>query len=486
VDVAKERICAMVSDFYGNVLVEPKEFPVTSTGMDALEQMISSAKQEHGLELMVIGLEQTGRLHEPIKRRLRRRWDVQIVHPVVTKHLRQGFSRNVKTDGMDLDALFRAVVGCYGSTVKELPVAYERWRIMHRARQQLVDDRAALKVRAGERVHAVLPGFQSNYDNIWTNKSAILILNRFESPQAVAKLGESGLREWLLSEGARCTQAKAEKLIAWAADAVSPGPGAATEADVLRDDLKQLAFLTGRIESYDRQMLVLLVESPFVLLLSVSGISHVLACGLGAEAGPMSLYPTARNLSGRAGLYDRRHQSDQTDPQLHSMAAGEPHLRHVLTTAGRCLSMPGGAFAAWAETRRSLKWSEKRIAAVMGNRFCRIAHSLLLTGKTFCHPQAKPGVSILGKLLNVAADLGLPAAQVTELAIEAAASIPVQARPCEMEELRSGAWKASNRPTEYGSLAPTTRQIARHTVPALLSWLAKPENNHDVAPTARS
>jgi hypothetical protein len=166
------------------------------------------------------------------------------------------------------------------------------------------------------------------------------------------------------------------------------------------------------------------------------------------------------------------------------MAHGEPFLRHVLMSAGRCLTMPAGAFLAWAESRRTLAWEEKKIVAAMANRFCRIAHVMLLAGQDFCHPGAKPAVSILGKRLNVAADVGIEAPRVTALAQRAAAQIPVAALPSEIRDLDTGAWKEDNRPRELGASPCTTRQISRETVPALLQWFTHPETRHDGTPSA--
>lgn len=483
VDVAKKRVCAMVTDFYGNVLVPPELFPVTASGLQLLQQRIRTAEREHGLELVVIGLEQTGRLHEPIRRALERHWDVKLVHPLVTNHLRQGISRSVKTDGMDVDALFRAVAGCYGSPVRPVPAAYGHWRVLHRAREQLVDDRSALKLRMHERIHAVLPGFSGQFDNLWGSSAALALIGRFDGPEPIRQLGAQGLQRWLREQGAGCSPAKAEALAHWAAEAVTPAATATSEAAILRADLDHLAGLNRRIEQYERQLLEFLVRSPYVLLLSVRGISHVLSSGFGAEAGPMPMYLRARKLSGRAGLFPRRYQSDETDLQGGTMAKGEPFLRDVLMKIGRCLVMRQGAFHAWGETRRAAEWCEKEIVAAMANRFCRIAHAMILHGQTFSHPGAAPAVPVLGKLLNVAADLGIEAAATTALALEAAAHIPVSSRPAEIRELRSGAWKKTNRPREHGASPSTTRQITQTTVPALLAWLNTPENAHGVVQT---
>ena len=72
IDVSKARICALMKDFYGNVLKMPEVFPVTAAGLAHLETGIAAVQRERDLSVMLIGLEQTGRLHEPIRRVLPR------------------------------------------------------------------------------------------------------------------------------------------------------------------------------------------------------------------------------------------------------------------------------------------------------------------------------------------------------------------------------------------------------------------------------
>lgn len=58
-----------------------------------------------------------------------------------------------------------------------------------------------------------------------------------------------------------------------------------------------------------------LAKTPYVLLLSVTGINVVSAAGLVGEAGPIEHYASARAINGRAGLFPARYQSDGVDYQ---------------------------------------------------------------------------------------------------------------------------------------------------------------------------
>ena len=57
----------------------------------------------HGLTGLVVGIERTGRWHQPIKQMVEKKWPVKMIHPFTTKQLRQPASSGIKTDPIDLN-----------------------------------------------------------------------------------------------------------------------------------------------------------------------------------------------------------------------------------------------------------------------------------------------------------------------------------------------------------------------------------------------
>src|SRR5262249_62255640 len=68
-----------------------------------------------------------------------------------------------------------------------------------------------------------------------------------------------------------------------------------------------------QIHSCERDLAAQLVRTPYVRLLALPGLHVVTAGELAGEAGPMAHYATARVITGRAGLFPRRDQSDRGD-----------------------------------------------------------------------------------------------------------------------------------------------------------------------------
>ena len=61
--------------------------------------------------------------------------------------------------------------------------------------------------------------------------------------------------------------------------------------------------LTTQIDASEQEMTTFLVKTPYILLLTVTGINVVSAARLAGEAGPIEHYATARVINGRAGLH---------------------------------------------------------------------------------------------------------------------------------------------------------------------------------------
>ena len=79
-------------------------------------------------------------------------------------------------------------------------------------------------------------------------------------------------------------------------------------------DLEELyQHFQRQITAFERELAGDLVQTPYVRLLAIPGINVVSAAELAGEMGPINGYANANAITGRAGLYPSRYQSDQTD-----------------------------------------------------------------------------------------------------------------------------------------------------------------------------
>ena len=69
----------------------------------------------------------------------------------------------------------------------------------------------------------------------------------------------------------------------------------------------------GRSQCLEQELAGILAKMPYILLLSHPGINVISASELAGEMGPIEHYAHARSITGRAGLFPSRYQSDEVD-----------------------------------------------------------------------------------------------------------------------------------------------------------------------------
>jgi transposase len=121
-----------------------------------------------------------------------------------------------------------------------------------------------------------------------------------------------------------------------------------------------------------------LVKTPYVLLLSATGINVVSAARLAGEAGPIEHYASARAINGRAGLYPARYQSDEVDRpdgalvrQCNRKLRGAAML--VAENLIKCHPYYRGLSALWSQQKIDPRDRRCRIA----NRAMRMVYQLV-------------------------------------------------------------------------------------------------------------
>ena len=67
------------------------------------------------------------------------------------------------------------------------------------------------------------------------------------------------------------------------------------------------------IRAIESELAEPLSQTPYMLLLGIPGINVVSAAEFAGEMGPIEHYVKARAITGRAGLFPSRYQSDEVD-----------------------------------------------------------------------------------------------------------------------------------------------------------------------------
>jgi transposase len=472
VDSSKKNAEVWLTDFYGEPLWdESRTFPITRGHLDEMINVVGGTYREHGLKDLVVGIEQTGRYHLPIKRALEKRWEVKTIHPFVTKQLRQPASPGIKTDGIDLEAMSRAIIGGYGTDHRPVPLLYAKWQMLNRAREELVDKRATLKIQCKERLNAFMPGYAALFNDIWRAPTAWAIVECYGSAKRLLRENVESIRMRLRDKGIRCFRPTINRVLAWAADAPSPDPAGALNGRILRNNLQLIAQIERYIDRYERGLAAYLVQTPFVLLLSITGINVVSASGYGSELGPITNYLKPSHINGRAGIFPSRYQSDETDCDDGPMVGGRnARLRDAIMEIASNLILHNDHFQGWAALREQRGWSSKKIYVSIANRFNRMAFHMVAGQMLFNHPCVKSRDAVLKKVAGFALAHGMKPETACSLVAKAARELPSDALGEELSALQQG---LSDLRTSCGIPTNTIKQVAP-LLPGLVAQL-----NHD-------
>lgn len=401
VDCAKARSKWMLTDFYGTVLIPPTELVHSRGHFDMAVVLIREAIAQHGLKDLVVAIEQTGTYHQPVKRAFRAAgFECRIVHPLASKAFRQVAHPGIKTDDTDLVGIFAAAAGGFGLLEPTLDPLAARLRLWVRHRRDLVEKRSALCCQLKEHWQATLPGFAALFEDLWTTPAGLTIARHFASSEAIQQVDLSGLRAVLRAADQRGQSRTLERILAWARTAPPADPEASLRgrlALALDDDRLQK---TREILAAEGEIASLLVQTPYVLLMAIPGI-NIASCGeFAGEMGPISHYAHAKAITGRAGLFPSRYQSDRVDfPDGPLVRCANRRLRAALLGIADNLLKCNHYFQGLADRWKAVGKDPRDAHVKVASRFSRLAYLIVAGREIIPHRCLQPRGYILDKLI---------------------------------------------------------------------------------------
>lgn len=460
VDPAKRRSEWMMADFFGNVLVEPQTLEHQSGHFQRAALMVRRAGEQHGIEDLIVAVERTGRYFVPPMRAFQQAgFETRIVHPFATKQYRRPADPGNKTDANDLAAMHRAAVAGFGLVEEQLDEGHRGLRLWVRHRRDLVQKAGALACQIRDHLHPAMPGYDGLFADFFGHRAARAVARWCASPQQVRELGAKALEARLRAAEIPFQKRTIDKILAWAREAA--GQPAAPDADVHHalwtefDDMH--ADARRRIVEAERHSAGLLAATPYIRLLMIPGIGVVSAADFAGEMGPIANYAGANNITGRAGLYPSRYQSDQTDRADGPLVRNaNRRLRATLMRIADNLVRCNRYYRGQAERDRARGDRELEIRVRVAKRFSRLAFacvagdrplrhsacaapdSILQKLRAFHHEHRTPPAEALADLETAAAQL-LPATRRHEADVAAAAVLKQEANrrraPSQLGEL---------------------------------------------------
>jgi transposase len=392
----------MLADFYGRVLLVPTTVEHRQSRLEAAIQSVRDAVARHDIKDLSVVLERTGRYHGPIQRAFKQAgFEIRIVHPFTTKQFRQPADPGNKTDDTDLSAIHRAAVNGFGLLEHEPHPVYVRLQLLARYRRTLVRSRVAIQQKMHEHLHAYMPGFSKCLDDVLSSPIALWVASNLGSAEAIVQAGVMDLIGQLRAAGIRKHTPTVEKIVAWARSAPTPEePAALHHRMFIEFDADRVSMLR-RESTLEVELAEQLVLTPYVLLLGMPGINVVSAAEFAGEAGPIEHYAKGRSISGRAGLYAARSQSDEVDHRDGPLIRqANRDLRYAIMMIADNLLKCNDHFRVLTASWRQQGKDPRDIHVKIAGRFCRIAYQMVAGRQTYRHPCSKQRHYVLEKLIQ--------------------------------------------------------------------------------------
>jgi transposase len=402
VDCAKHRSRWMLADFYGKVLAEPRTVERNRNALDACVNETRVLARRHELNDLVVVVERTGNYHNAPKRAWRDAgYEVRVVDPFVTSSYRRTTHPGKKTDDTDLGAIVRAAAAGFGRLEVQHTAAFERLQVVSRHRRDLVGKNAKLRCQIAERLHWIWPGYADCFDDVFASQIALVLPEHFLEAEEIRAAGLQGIAQKTNVHHIKRSTKGFLKVLLWAASRPPRIDHADLHRRVLLDLTRDYRGKLAEIKAAELEMARLLVQTEYVVLMSICGINVVTAADLAAEAGPIVSYGSARALSGRSGLYPSRYQSDSVDRKNGPLVrCGNRRLRQALMRISDTLINCNDYYGAMAKS-----WKEKGVSGVevhvrIAGRFCRVLHAMTIGGLGYRHPCCGDRDYIIQKLIK--------------------------------------------------------------------------------------
>ena len=456
VDCAKARSKWMLTDFYGKILIIPTPVEHTRQGLDDFTTAIRRAMTDHRLGDLIVAIERTGNYHTPVKRAaVAAGFEARVVHPLASRQFRLPADPGNKTDDTDLLAICRAAVNGFGLVEPTLDDVHIQLRLLARHRRDLVRKNADTRNQIHAELDARLPGLAAAVGDIFDHEPALVIARHLGSPAEILARGLKGLAALLHAEHIGHHRRSLAKILAWAERAPEPSECPETHRRIFAylDDERRAR--QRAIRDLEAELAGLLVKTPYVLLLSFPGINVVSAAEFAAEMGPIANSPGDAAITGRAGIYPSRYQSDAVDHAGPLVRRGNRPLRYVILLIAENLLRCNDHFRRLGEAWRAAG-ANRRVAVVRAaKRFCRIAYRMVAGRQVYRHPSCQERHYILAKLSMFYIAHETPLGQVSRDLRAAVDWIPRSEHAAEARPLASGLPPAA--PAGASASAPPDR-----------------------------
>ena len=396
-DYAKRKHVALLCDGTGDIL--KKSFPVENSpeGVEFLHKEIQSTARRRKIKkdtIFIGGEDEPKYVTNFIRALAKKGYTVLRVNAGEAAGQRENMIAS--TDTLDLLGISKCLLNrraSPSSVADGQKSIYRDLRELTRTRRSYVRQQTATANRIHVIADQLFPSFLSEAKSIvkpFGKASIALMKGRFSCVQ-ISKMRHASLEKTLRKHKIKHADEKATDLIELAKNTLPPDP---ERVESLQLSLHSLLNLYECLEANSlllrQQAALLLAETPYVMLTSISGISFVLAAGLAGEIGDPSNLPSISALSAYAGIVPAVMQTGGPDsPAIH--LSTRSRCNHIfkdwVVQGSQKISLMGPPELKSAHLRRE---SNGQHAIYAGARtLLRITRALVINETPYLSPTAK-------------------------------------------------------------------------------------------------
>lgn len=392
VDAAKYTHKAILTNYFGDILVDPFDFDASGTGFDKVKCAVEREKETYQMKEVIVGIETTGHYYEDFVRLSRKEeYHVRIINSATTAMEREALLNWSKTDRLDLLAIVQSIVHGRG-TSSELPSgSISNLQKLTRARRDLVKRQTAIENNSRVHVDHIFREYQGK--TIWVNgkretqkpfdklfgKGSRYLMRHHLHPSDILELGAKGLRKLSIQENLKLRDTSIRILIEHAGDSISlPKEQLAYEQFLLNQTLDQWALLQSQIKELEEEIEALFIQTDGAIILSVPGVGLVTGAELYAEMGDISKFDHAGQSIKMAGTNPIVKQSGDRRPSYYAVSKqGRKSFRNAVYQVGRSLSVNNPEMKEKYKALRERGKHAGQAYIALGNRMIRLAFSMI-------------------------------------------------------------------------------------------------------------
>lgn len=387
IDVAKHKHDCFIISSEGEVLHDSLRFENSREGFEGLYSTLLALEKNPSPDNMRIGLEATGHYSNNLVRFLsERKLNPVLLNPLSSDLYRKAQTlRKTKTDKTDARLIATMLISEDFKSYTPLSYHISEIKALTRHRFRLVGERSKLKVSLVRILDIVFPELASA---VWSvhQKSMLILLAECPGANAVAACHLTRLTS-LLQKASHGKYSREKALELRELARTSIGTGSAALSFELRQTIQHIRFLQEQIDMLDKEIKAAMIQldSP---ILTVPGISYVLAATILAEIGDINAFSDAGKLLAFAGLEPSTYQSGQYNASHTRMVKrGSKYLRWALLTAARLVCMRDVTFAAFYAKKKAEGKHHYVALSHVARKLVRVIFYMLQKDRVFV-PQA--------------------------------------------------------------------------------------------------